>query len=115
MLLSKVVCNKKIGDVKKYTLIAGRFDGHAYVQVQCNAYCPMEHVHGFTRSHWMLPLGWYLRRIAPAAPMVIKFDVKKTLIKLYFYLAIVRYTTKKMWILRHEKDPLLTSSMQQAA
>ena len=30
----------------------------------------MEHYQGYTRSHWMLPLGECLRRIAPAAAMV---------------------------------------------
>ena len=34
---------------------------------------PMEHVQGFTGSHWMLPSGKCLRRIAPAAAMVNKF------------------------------------------
>ena len=37
----------------------------------CNrAHCPMEHIPGFTRSHWMLPLGKCLRCIAPAAAIV---------------------------------------------
>jgi hypothetical protein len=30
----------------------------------------MEHIQGFNRSHWMLPSGECLRRIAPAAVMV---------------------------------------------
>jgi hypothetical protein len=30
----------------------------------------MDHIRGFTRSHWMQPLGECLRRIAPAAAMV---------------------------------------------
>jgi hypothetical protein len=33
----------------------------------------MEHILGFTRSHWMPPLGECLRCIAPAAAMVEKF------------------------------------------
>jgi hypothetical protein len=33
----------------------------------------MEHIQGFTRSHWMLPSGKFLRRIAPAAIMVHEF------------------------------------------
>jgi hypothetical protein len=33
----------------------------------------LEHVHGFTRSHWMPPSGKCLRCIAPAAVMVNKF------------------------------------------
>jgi hypothetical protein len=33
----------------------------------------MEHIQGFTGSHWMLPLGKCLHRIAPMAAMVDKF------------------------------------------
>jgi hypothetical protein len=35
--------------------------------VQYQAHHPMQHVQGYTRSHWTLPLGDYLLRIAPAA------------------------------------------------
>jgi hypothetical protein len=34
----------------------------------------MEHIRGFIRSHWMQPSGECLRRIAPAAAMVDKFE-----------------------------------------
>jgi hypothetical protein len=33
----------------------------------------MDHIRGFTRSHWMQPSGKCLRRIAPAAVMVDEF------------------------------------------
>jgi hypothetical protein len=33
----------------------------------------MEHIPGLTRSHWMLPSGDCLSRIAPAAAMVNEF------------------------------------------
>jgi hypothetical protein len=33
----------------------------------------MEHVQGFTGSHWMPPSGKCLRRIGPAAAMVNEF------------------------------------------
>jgi hypothetical protein len=33
----------------------------------------MEHIQGFTGSHWMSSLGKCLRRIAPAAAMVNEF------------------------------------------
>jgi hypothetical protein len=33
----------------------------------------MDHIWGFTRSHWMQPLGECLRRIAPSVAMVNKF------------------------------------------
>jgi hypothetical protein len=48
--------------------IAGDFDGHADVAVQCGMHRPMEYIPGFTRSHWMMPSGECLHRIAPAAP-----------------------------------------------
>jgi hypothetical protein len=35
---------------------------------------PMEHIQGFTRSHWMPPSGECLRRIAPTAAMVDEFE-----------------------------------------
>jgi hypothetical protein len=38
---------------------------------------PMEHIPGFTRSHWMLPLGKCLHLITPAAAMVNKY-IKNT-------------------------------------
>jgi hypothetical protein len=34
----------------------------------------MEHIQGFTRSHWMPPSGECLRRIAPVAAMVDDFE-----------------------------------------
>jgi hypothetical protein len=34
----------------------------------------MEHIQGFTGSHWMPPSVDCLRRIAPAAAMVNKFE-----------------------------------------
>jgi hypothetical protein len=47
----------------------------------------MQHVQGYFRSHWTLPLGKYLPRIAPANAMVIIFGVKKSscgVVKLLF-------------------------------
>jgi hypothetical protein len=46
----------------------------------------MEHIPGFTRSHWMLPSGKCLRRIAPAAAMVDK------------YIANTQNTNKKLFL-----------------
>jgi hypothetical protein len=45
----------------------------------------MDHIRGFTRSHWMQPSGECLRRIAPVAAMVDEFvettqNTKKKLI-----------------------------------
>jgi hypothetical protein len=34
----------------------------------------MKHIQGFTQSHWMLPSGKCLHRIAPTAAMVNEFE-----------------------------------------
>ena len=70
MLFSYVGGQQQIGNNKKCKQIAGDFDCHAYAAVQCGAHRPMEHILGFTRSHWMPPLGEFLRCIAPTAAMV---------------------------------------------
>jgi hypothetical protein len=62
-----------IGDNKTCRQIAGDFDCHTDAAVQRGSHRPLEHVHGFTRSHWMPPLSECLRRIAPAAVMADKF------------------------------------------
>jgi hypothetical protein len=51
----------------------------------------MEHIPGFTRSHWMPPLGKCLHSIAPEAAKVIDFGCKhKSLTKHNFSLVMVR-------------------------
>jgi hypothetical protein len=65
-----VMGDNRIDDYEKCRQITGRFDDHADVVVQLWAHHPMEHIQGFTRSHWMPPLGECLRHIAPAATMV---------------------------------------------
>jgi hypothetical protein len=74
-----------IGDDKNCRQIAGHFDHHADGVVQCGAHRPMEHIQGFTRSHWMLPSRKCLRRIAPAAVMVDKSveNTQNTIKKLF--------------------------------
>jgi hypothetical protein len=48
----------------------------------------MEHIPGFTRSHWMPSLGECLRSIAPAAAMVDKYiENTQNTNKNYFQLA----------------------------
>jgi hypothetical protein len=47
----------------KCTSSAGRFDGHGGEPVQCS----MQHVQGYSGSHWMPPLRNYLLRITPEA------------------------------------------------
>jgi hypothetical protein len=38
------------------------------------AHCPIKHIQGFTRSHWMPPSGECLRRIALTVAMVDEFE-----------------------------------------
>jgi hypothetical protein len=63
------MCIQIIGDDKKCRHIAGNFDHHADAVVRCGAHCPIEHIQGFTRSHWILPSGECLHCIAPTAVM----------------------------------------------
>jgi hypothetical protein len=64
---------QQIGYNKKCRQIAGNLNCHTDAVVRREWHRPLEHVHGFTWSHWMPPLGECLRRIAPAAVMVNKF------------------------------------------
>jgi hypothetical protein len=59
---------------QKCRQIDKNFDGHGNVAVQHGAHRPMEHIQGFTRSHWMPPLGECLCRIAPMAAMADEFE-----------------------------------------
>jgi len=80
-----IMGGNKINNTKTKTSNAGNFDCHAYVAVRCGAHRPMKHIPGFTRSHWMPPLGKCLHCIAVAAAMVGNFGQKhKTLSKNYF-------------------------------
>ncbi len=45
--------------INKYTYKASRFDDHGNAPVQYRAYCPIEEIQGFTRSHLTPPLGKY--------------------------------------------------------
>jgi hypothetical protein len=47
--------------------VVGHFDGHGSQLAQWEVHRPMQHVQGYSGSHWTLPLGNYLLRIAPAA------------------------------------------------
>ena len=51
----------------KCTSSAGHFDGHGGAPVQYEAHHPMQHVQGYSGSHWTLTSGNYSLRIAPAA------------------------------------------------
>jgi hypothetical protein len=63
-----------INDNEKCRQIARDFDCHADAAVRGGSYCPMEHIQGFTWSHWMSPLVECLRRITPMAAMVDEFE-----------------------------------------
>jgi len=70
MLFSYVSGQQWIGNNKKWRWIAGNFDCHEVAAARCGGHHPIEHIQGFTRSHWMPPSGECLRRIPPAAAMV---------------------------------------------
>ena len=74
MLFSYVSGQQRISNIKKCRRIAGDFDCHTDAVVQRGVHRPIEHIQGFTRSHWMLPSGECLHRIAPAAAMVDEFE-----------------------------------------
>jgi len=78
MLLSYGYGQQQIGDNKKCRQIAGDFDCHTDAAVRRRAHRLIQHVQGFTRSHWMPSSGECLHHIAPAAIMVDNF-VKTTL------------------------------------
>jgi hypothetical protein len=73
MLFSYGSGQQRINDNKKCRQIARDFYCHADAAVRRMAHRPMEHIRGFTRSHWMQPSGECLRRIALAAAMVNEF------------------------------------------
>jgi hypothetical protein len=56
----------KLSITIKFTLSASCFYGHVGPLVQYEAHCPMQHVQGYSQSHWTPPSGNYLLRIAPA-------------------------------------------------
>jgi hypothetical protein len=64
--------------------VGGRFDGHGSLPVQYEVHRPMQHVQGYSGSHWMPASGDYLLRIAPAAARAIG---KQTTINKYTYKA----------------------------
>jgi hypothetical protein len=51
----------------KCTASASRFDGHGGALEQYRRHCLMQHVQGYSGSHWTPPSGDYLLRIAPLA------------------------------------------------
>ncbi len=49
----------------KCTSSASRFDGHGSAPERYRRHCPMQHVQGYSGSHWTPPSGNYLLPIAP--------------------------------------------------
>ncbi len=71
-----VVANNEIDNNKKCRQIAGNFDGHIDVAVQCVVHRLIAHIQGFTWSNWMPLSGKCPHHIAPAAAKVIDFGCK---------------------------------------
>jgi hypothetical protein len=69
-----VVGNNELTATKNCRQMDGNFDCHGNVAVRCGVHRQMEHIQGFTRSHWMPPSGKRLRRIALAAAMVKEYE-----------------------------------------
>ena len=74
MLFSYGSGRQQIDGNKKCRRIDGNFDCHGDAAVRRGAHRPMEHIQGFTQSHWMPPSGECLRHIVPAAAMVKEFE-----------------------------------------
>ncbi len=66
------------------TSSAGRFDGHGGALVRYEAHHPIQHVQGYSGSHWTPASGNYLLRNAPAAT---RATGKQTTINKYTYKA----------------------------
>jgi hypothetical protein len=52
--------------------MGGNFDHHGFLIVQSGAHRPIKHIKGFTRSHWMPPLGECLCCIAAMFAMLVE-------------------------------------------
>ena len=112
--LAYIMCKQQIDKNEKCRQIAGDFDCHADAAAGCGAHCPMEHILGFTWSHWMPPSSEWLHRIAAVAAMADDFSQKnKTLTKTYFCKPYGRPKPKAIRISYPKLDPLLSSSIKQ--
>jgi len=87
-------------------LVQGRFEKMAFFLVdplaeamkQYMRHCPMQHVQGYSGSHWTLPLGDYSLRIAPATARATtrKTTMQNvpTLLAILMAIAMRQYNTK---------------------
>ncbi len=73
MLFSYGSGRKRIDGNKKCRQIDGNFYCHGDAVVRRGEHRSIEHVQGFTRSHWMPPSAECSHCIAPAAAMVNEF------------------------------------------
>ena len=86
--------------MNKHTSAARHFDGHVDKLEQYGVYCQIQHDQGFTGSHWTLPSGNYLLRVASAAARVTinKTTVQHvpTLLAVSMAIAMRRYNTARI-------------------
>ena len=73
MLFSYCSGQQQINDNKNAGKLLAILIGHADVAVRRGVHRPMEHIQGFTRSHWMPPSSECLHHINPVAAMVDEF------------------------------------------
>jgi hypothetical protein len=65
--LATVIVDDEINNSINMFLHLGHFKCHGGLPVQYEVHCLMQHVQGYSGSHWMPPSGNYLLHIAPAA------------------------------------------------
>ncbi len=110
---------QQINGNKKCRQIAGNFDRHGNAAVQSGVHRPMEHIQGFTRSHWMPKLVECLHRIAPAAAIAEKFEWNtQNTNKTQFLASNYGHTFRSLVVCENfnpKTDPLLSSLMWQAS
>ena len=108
---------QRINGNKTCRQIAGNFDCHGNAAVWHRAHHPMEHIQGFTWSHWMLPSVKCLLRIAPTAAMVDEFEWNTQNTNKTQLLASNYGTFRSLVVCENfypKTNPLLSVSMQQA-
>ena len=92
--------NKISAATSKCASVAGHFDGRVEALKRSMRHLPMQHVHGFTGSHWMPPSGDYSLRIDPsAARAAINSTMKQhvlTLLAVLMAIAMWRYYTPRI-------------------
>ena len=77
MVLSYNYAKQKMtAATNKCTYVAGHFDGHAEALKRYIRHRPMQHVQGYSGSHWMPPLSNYSLCITPVAARVTANNTK---------------------------------------